>query len=145
MTLTQRLREPLTGSGCVCCQGLAGAVAFVFGKCLCWRLEPQLKECLCSDFLWLQWLLLWGICQCEVTFTVHYFWLKLLEPLLSAAGGKDKQIIFKCYITFRNIHFLLLIWYLLLISNITTIYWIDYEKYIFKCWKYVLLIIKLYY
>lgn len=34
MTLTQCLREPLTDTGCVCCQGLAGAVAFVLGKCL---------------------------------------------------------------------------------------------------------------
>lgn len=34
MTLTERLGEPRADAGCVCCQGLTGAVAFVLGKCL---------------------------------------------------------------------------------------------------------------
>lgn len=55
MALTERLREPLADTGCVCCQGLTGAVAFVLGKCLLTSGAPTRSVCVqiffsCSDF-----------------------------------------------------------------------------------------------
>lgn len=55
MTLTQCLREPLTDTGRACCQGLAGAVAFVLVKCLLTSGASAkrvfvLRGCGCSDF-----------------------------------------------------------------------------------------------
>lgn len=108
MTLTQCLREPLTDTGCICCQGLAGAVAFVFGKCLltsgvsakrvfCVKIFCGHSDFYCVESVSVKWLLQAG-----------YIWLNILESLQSEAEDRQECNFFKSLITFQNIHYLII-------------------------------------